>query len=87
MQELFKILNIYNIKNKLFDIVINNASNNDVLKKKLEKTLNWRDISWNKAENLIFYITYIISLIAQEFIKAINSKISNNNTTTLLENN
>jgi len=40
MQELFKILNIYNIKNKLFDVVINNASSNDALKKKLEKTLN-----------------------------------------------
>jgi len=45
MQELFKILNIYNIKDKLFDVVINNASNNDILKEKLEKTLNRRNIS------------------------------------------
>jgi len=45
MQELFKILNIYDIKNKLFNVVINNASNNDTLKKKLEKALNQRDIS------------------------------------------
>ncbi len=44
MQELFKILNIYNIKNKLFDVVINNASNNDTLKKKFEKVLSQRDI-------------------------------------------
>jgi len=44
MQELFKILNIYNIKNKLFDVIINNASNNSILKKKLKKTLNRRDI-------------------------------------------
>jgi len=40
MQELFKILNIYNIKNKLFNVVINNASNNDTLKKKFERVLN-----------------------------------------------
>jgi len=40
MQELFKILNTYNIKNKLFDVVTDNASNNDTLKKKLERALN-----------------------------------------------
>jgi len=45
MQKLFKILNIYNIKNKLFDVVTDNASNNDTLKKKLERMLNQRDIS------------------------------------------
>ncbi len=40
MQKLFKILNTYNIKNKFFDVVINNASNNDTLKKKLERVLS-----------------------------------------------
>jgi len=45
MQELFKILNTYDIKNKLFDVVINNASNNDTLKKKLERAFNQHDIS------------------------------------------
>ncbi len=45
MQELFKILNTYNIKNKLFDVVIDNASNNDILKKKLERAFSQRDIS------------------------------------------
>jgi len=40
MQELFKILNIYNIKNKIFNIIINNASNNNSLKKKLKRALN-----------------------------------------------
>ncbi len=45
MQELFKILNTYDIKNKLFDVVTDNASNNDTLKKKLERALNRRDIS------------------------------------------
>jgi len=40
MQELFNISNIYNIKNKLFNVVINNTSNNNILKEKLKKTLN-----------------------------------------------
>jgi len=37
MQKLFKILNTYDIKNKLFDVIINNASNNDTLKKSLKE--------------------------------------------------
>ncbi len=45
MQELFKILNTYDIKNKLFNVIIDNASNNDTLKKKLKRALNRRDIS------------------------------------------
>jgi len=40
MQKLLKILNIYNIKNKLFNVVTNNASNNDTLKEKFKKTFN-----------------------------------------------
>jgi len=40
MQELLKILNIYNIKKLVFNIVINNASNNNILKEKLKKTFN-----------------------------------------------
>jgi hypothetical protein len=44
MQELLKILNIYNIKNKLFNTNTNNASNNNILKKKFKNTLNRCDI-------------------------------------------
>ena len=63
MQELFKILNTYDIKNKLFNVVIDNASNNDTLKKKLKRALNRRDISWDKAQNSISYLTHIINLM------------------------
>ncbi len=87
MQELFKILNTYNIKNKLFDVVINNASNNDTLKKKLERVLSQRDISWNRAQNSISYMTHIINLVTQEFIKAIESKTLNDNLAVSLDDN
>ncbi len=79
MQKLFKILNTYNIKNKLFDVVINNASNNDTLKKKLERALSQRDISWNRAQNSISCMTHIINLVTQEFIRAIESETLNDN--------
>ncbi len=40
MLKLIKILKFFEIKDKLFEIVINNASNNNILKNKLEKILN-----------------------------------------------
>jgi hypothetical protein len=40
MLKLIKILKFFKIKNKLFNIIINNASNNNTLKDKLEKALN-----------------------------------------------
>ncbi len=87
MQELFKILNTYNIKNKLFDVIINNASNNDTLKKKLERALSQRNISWNRAQNSISCMTHIINLVTQEFIKAIESETLNDNFAVSLNNN
>ncbi len=40
MLELIKILKFFKIKNKLLDVITNNASNNDILKDKLERALN-----------------------------------------------
>ncbi len=42
MLKLLKILKNYAIKNKLFNIVIDNASNNDILKDELEKIITRR---------------------------------------------
>ncbi len=68
MQELLKILNIYNIKNKLFDVVTNNASNNDTLKEKLDSKIETQRISEiNKImqiDNVIVYLLIIIWFVA-----------------------
>jgi len=42
MLELIKILKFFEIKKKLLEVVINNASNNSTLKNKLNKVLNRR---------------------------------------------
>ncbi len=42
MLKLLKILENYAIKNKLFNVVIDNASNNDILKDELEKIMTRR---------------------------------------------
>ena len=41
-QHFLQLCEFYNIKKKLFEIVMNNASNNEIIKKKIEKTLNNR---------------------------------------------
>ena len=43
MLKLLNILKNYAIKNKLFNVIIDNASNNDILKDKLEKIMTRRE--------------------------------------------
>ena len=43
IQKIRKILNRFEIKNKFFDIVIDNVDNNNTLKIKIEKILNRRE--------------------------------------------
>ncbi len=43
MLKLLKILKNYAIKNKLFNVIIDNASNNDILKDELEKIMTRRE--------------------------------------------
>ncbi len=44
MLKLIKILKFFKInKNKLLNVIINNASNNSTLKNKLEKALKWQE--------------------------------------------
>jgi len=40
MLKLIKFLKFFEIKDKFLEVVINNASNNNILKNKLEKILN-----------------------------------------------
>jgi len=43
MLELIKILKFFKIKNKLLDVIINNANNNNTLKDELERALIRRE--------------------------------------------
>ena len=40
------------------------------LKNDLNKVLYWREHIWKKIQSFIFYLTYIINLIVQDFIAA-----------------
>ncbi len=61
MMKLMKILKNYAIKNKLFEIIINNASNNSILKEKLEKIMSHCKFQWNRHRiSLIIWFTSLI---------------------------
>ncbi len=86
MMKLMKILKNYAIKNKLFKIVINNASNNSILKEKLEKIMSHREFRWNRTQNFINCLTHIINLVTQDFIQALELKTIADNVIAQLEN-
>jgi len=86
MMKLIKILKNYAIKNKLFKIVINNASNNSILKEKLEKIMSHCEFQWDKTQNFINYLIHIINLVTQDFIQALESKIIVDNIIAQLKN-
>ncbi len=86
MMKLMKILKNYAIKNKLFKIVINNASNNSILKEKLEKIMSRREFQWNRTQNFINCLTHIINLVTQDFIQALESKTIADNVIAQLKN-
>lgn len=50
MMELMKILETYAIKDKLFGVVTDNASNNGTLKDELEKAMNRREFRWDRTQ-------------------------------------
>ena len=43
IQEFIKLLNRYRIKEKFFEVIIDNVNNNKISKNKLNKTLNRRE--------------------------------------------
>ena len=60
-QYFLQLCEFYNIKKKLFEIVIDNASNNEIMKKNLKKTLNNR--TWDWSQNAISCLIHIINLM------------------------
>ncbi len=86
MMKLMKIVKNYAIKDKLFKIVINNASNNSILKEKLEKIMSCREFQWDRTQNFINCLIHIINLMIQDFIQAFKSKIIADNVITQLKN-
>ncbi len=84
--ELMKILENYGIKDKLFGVVTDNASNNSTLKDELEKAMSRREFRWDRTQNSINCLAHVINLVAQDFIQALGSKAIADNVIMQLKN-
>ena len=60
-QHFLQLCEYYDIKKKLLKVVIDNASNNDIMKKKFEKALSNR--TWDRNQNEISCLIHIINLV------------------------
>ena len=83
LNELMKILNRFDIKTKLFKVVIDNVNHNYTFKNELKKTMNRRDFQWDKAQCSISCLVHIFNLVTQNFINALDSKFLKTKTITL----
>lgn len=70
---LVKILEEYNIVNKLHCITSDNASNNLSMVKEVERLLEERDIEWDHTKYHIPCITHVINIAVQKFLASIKS--------------
>ena len=70
---LVKVLEEYNIVDKLHCITSDNASNNLSMVKEVERLLEERDIEWDHTKYHIPCITHVINIAVQKFLASIKS--------------
>ena len=70
--EIFDTLDVFNIAEKLFCIIMDNASNNKTAMKCLSKLLlKWKGIKWKWQECHISCLNHVIDLAVQAFLKSV----------------
>ena len=72
--ELIKLLNFFEIKERKFKVIIDNASNNSTLKNKF-KNYKLTRLS-TKKESFIAYLTYVINSMIETFLRLLIFKLS-----------
>ena len=78
-----KILQNFNVQNRLLAIITNNASINHIMRSSLKNCLNNIKIDWNVVTDTIPCFVYIIQLVVKAFLTELNIQKSN---ATLKEN-
>ncbi len=75
------ILKKYKLKNRLLAVTIDNASNNEKMRKEMKKILREIDIEWDHEKNHVFCIAHVIQLAVNKLLEsmkvsAINDKMN-----------
>ena len=72
-----KILQNFNIQNRLLTIITDNAAINHTMRTNLKDGLNNIKIDWNAVTNTIPCLAHIIQLVVKAFLTELNMKKSN----------
>ena len=72
-----KILQNFNVQNRLLAITADNANINHIMRSSLKNCLNNIEIDWNAAAGTIPCLVHIIQLVVKAFLTELNIKKSN----------
>ncbi len=75
------ILKKYKLKNRLLAVIIDNASNNEKMRKEMKKILKELDIEWDHEKNHVSCIAHVIQFAVNELLEsmkifAVNDKMN-----------
>jgi hypothetical protein len=75
---LYNVLEHFNITNRLLCITIDNAGNNDTIRKELEELLNNLDINndWSSEYTKIPCLAHVIQLVVKAILGAFDIKLT-----------
>src|SRR5271154_6135458 len=70
--EVFKILEVYGITDKLFCITTDNAGNNGTMMKRISQRLkDEKGLFWDPKKHHIACLNHVVNLAVQDFLKGI----------------
>ena len=72
-----KILQNFNVQNRLFAITVNNVNINHIMWSNLKNCLNNIEIDWNAVASTISCLVHIIQFVVKTFLIELNIKKSN----------
>lgn len=78
--EILNIMIEYHIENRLLTIIVDNASNNKILRHELVKLLRSRNISWNSHSDIVNCMTHVMQLSVNVLLKTLKVKSRNEET-------
>ncbi len=81
------ILKKYKLKNRLLAIIIDNASNNEKMRKKKKNILKEIDIEWDHEKNHVFCIAHVIQLAVNEFLESMKVFVVNDKMNEIFQKN
>ncbi len=81
------ILKKYNLKNRLLAIIIDNASNNEKIRKDIKNVLKNIEIVWDYEKNHVSCVAHVIQLAVNELLKSMKVFVINDRMNEIFQEN